>query len=534
MAIPKARILVVDDEKNVLTTIQAILQEDGFEVDVARDGGPAINAIRARHYDLVLTDLKMPEVGGLEVLAEARKSSPNTVTMMMTGYGSLPSALEAVQLGAYDYLLKPMEVPELKQAVKRGLERRELSEIDTLYKIGRALGSTLDEREIGAEIAEATERVLQLAHASLTCTEADYRESTVLGQVLHDSEIQEKLKAGSIVTSDDEESALRDWADAHQVKSAALVPGRSKHELVCVLLAHNGNSPFEFHASARRFMEALAAQAALALTNSRLFNELKSNNAQLQDANQKLRDLDELKSRFLRMATHELRTPLTLILGYDSMLAESAKQRLSEDEQQMLSEAMHSCRRLIHLVNSMLDIHRIEAGKMELRLAPCDLTRMAGRVVTLFQTEARQKGIHLGLQVPAGLRSVEIDGERVEQVIINLVANALKFTDAGGSVWVGVQEVVGKDSVEVTISDTGIGIPEDQHAEIFTEFARIGSPGHKRDRNGSGLGLAIAKKIVEAHGGEISVTSEVGRGSTFRFRIPARALQTATREAVPA
>ncbi len=520
----------MDDEKNVLTTIQAILQEDGFEVDIANDGKPAIEAIRARHYDLVLTDLKMPEVDGLAVLAEARKSSPNTVTMMMTGYGSLPSALEAVQLGAYDYLLKPMEVPELKHAVKRGLERRQLSEIDTLYKIGHSLSGTLDERAIGAEIAEATQRVLRLEHACLTCTEPD---DGTLAQVLHDPKVQEKLKAGAIVTSDDETAALKDWAETHQVKSAALVPGRCKDALVCVLLAHNGSSPFEFHASTRRFMEALAAQAALAVNNSRLFNELKANNAQLQGANQKLRDLDELKSRFLRMATHELRTPLTLILGYDSMLAESAKPRLSEDEQEMLSEAMHSCRRLIHLVNSMLDIHRIEAGKMELRLAPCDLVRMANRVVTLFQTEAQQKGIHLGLQVPASLRTVEIDGERVEQVIINLVANALKFTDAGGSVWVRVEEA-GHDSVEVAVGDTGIGIPAEQQSEIFTEFARISRPGQPRDRDGSGLGLAIAKRIVEAHSGEISVNSEVGRGSIFRFRLPAGALQKAVQEAVPA
>jgi signal transduction histidine kinase len=199
----------------------------------------------------------------------------------------------------------------------------------------------------------------------------------------------------------------------------------------------------------------------------------------------------------------------------------------------MLSEAMHPCRRLIHLVNSMLDIHRIEAGKMELQLAPCDLIRMASRVITLFQTEARQKGVHLGLQVPAGLRMVEIDGERVEQVIINLVANALKFTDAGGSVWVSVDEV-GKNSFEVVVSDTGIGIPQNQQAEIFTEFARISRPGQPRNRDGSGLGLAIAKRIVEAHAGEISVNSELGRGSTFRFRMPAAAPRTTALKAVPA
>jgi signal transduction histidine kinase len=121
----------------------------------------------------------------------------------------------------------------------------------------------------------------------------------------------------------------------------------------------------------------------------------------------------------------------------------------------------------------------------------------------------------------------------VEQVIINLVANALKFTDTGGSVWVRVEEV-GDDSVEVAVTDTGIGIPEEQQSEIFTEFSRISRPGQPLDQDGSGLGLAIAKRIVEAHAGEISVNSEVGRGSIFRFRLPAGAVQPTVRQAVPA
>jgi two-component system, OmpR family, phosphate regulon sensor histidine kinase PhoR len=528
MQIPKARILVVDDEKNVLTTIQAILEEDGFEVDIANDGKPAIEFIRARHYDLVLTDLKMPEVDGLGVLAEARKSSPDTVTMMMTGYGSLPSALEALQLGAYDYLLKPMEVPELKHAVKRGLERHQLSEIDTLYRISRALSSTFDERHIAADIEEATRRVLRLEHASLACVHHE-----AMAEVLQNSEVLRKLQSGSIVTSEDDIPALREWADARGVISAALVPGRCQDDLVCVLLAHNGSSPFEFHASARRFMEALAGQAALAVNNSHLFNEFKSNNEQLQAANQKLRDLDELKSRFLRTATHELRTPLTLILGYDTMLGESAHRRLSEEEQEMLGEATQACRRLIHLVNSMLDIHRIEAGRMELLLAPCDLVRMAGRVVALFQAEARQKGIHLGLQVPASMPQVVADGERLEQVIINLVANALKFTDGGGAVRVSLNSALGND-VEVVVSDTGIGIPQESQSEIFAEFTQVKRSGQEKHREGSGLGLAIARRIVEAHGGKISVYSEVGRGSTFRFRIPRREISDTGLKAISA
>ena len=121
MELPKAKILVVDDEANVLLTVSSILRQEGYEVDSADGGAKALASIRERFYDLVLTDMNMPGIGGMDVLAEVQKRSPNTVTVVITGYGSLDSALKAIQLGAYEYLLKPTEVAELKQAVRRSL-----------------------------------------------------------------------------------------------------------------------------------------------------------------------------------------------------------------------------------------------------------------------------------------------------------------------------------------------------------------------------------------------------------------------------
>src|SRR4051794_32300852 len=166
MSVPEARILVVDDEKNVLLTLQAILQED-YRVDTACDGEQAIAAIRARHYDLVLTDLKMPGVDGLGVLEEVQKSSPTTVTLMMTGYGSVGSAIDAVHLGAYEYLLKPMEVPELKQAVRRSLERKRLSEVDSLYRVASTVAASFDREKIADEVEHAASKVLRVSAAQI-------------------------------------------------------------------------------------------------------------------------------------------------------------------------------------------------------------------------------------------------------------------------------------------------------------------------------------------------------------------------------
>jgi signal transduction histidine kinase/CheY-like chemotaxis protein len=521
MVFQRAKILVVDDEANVLLTVAAILEQEGYDVDSAGGGAKAIEAIRSRHYDLVLTDLKMPGIDGLQVLEEVRKTSPSTVTVMMTGYGSVDSALEAVQRGAYEYLLKPTEVVDLKAAVRRSLERKRLSEIDTLYRISRTLTSALDAEAIATEVIEAVRRVLGVANASMVClASSDLEIEGSLSLVLRDPRVLPRLESGEIIDSWDAPTQIEDWAATQSAQSYIFVPGIANGRLICVLCADNGSEPYEFHASAQRFLRSLAGQTALALSNAVLFAELQRNNQQLAAANAKLRELDQLKSQFLSVATHELRTPLSIILGYNSMLAETLNDRLSDEEQGTLRESVGACKRLIRLVNSMLDITQIESGKMGMNYAPSDLRRLVGGVIALFQQEAHAKDIRLGMEIPARLPKIILDSERIEQVLVNLLGNALKFTPAHGSVSVAVRHLPEARSVQVAVRDTGIGIAPDARAKIFDEFAQIQQGVKKRHREGSGLGLAIARRIVEAHHGALEVDSIPGQGSTFFVTIP--------------
>src|SRR5512146_68965 len=212
-----AKILIVDDEPGVLLTSRAILQQEGYDVESAANGSEAVEAIRQRHYDLVLTDLKMPGVDGLGVLAEVRKRSPLTVTVMMTGYGSVASALEAVQLGAYEYLLKPIEVEELKQAVRRSLERKRLSEIDALYRISWTVTQSQDTDAMAAEISDVVRGVLGLDYACLLTPEDGKWKgngSQALGHALNSLSLQRSLQRGLIVTDLDHDEAATSWARA--------------------------------------------------------------------------------------------------------------------------------------------------------------------------------------------------------------------------------------------------------------------------------------------------------------------------------
>jgi signal transduction histidine kinase len=522
-----AKILIADDEAGVRLTTHAILQQEGYDVESASSGQEAVEAIRQRHYDLVLTDLKMPGVDGLGVLAEVRKRSPLTVTVMMTGYGSVASALEAVQLGAYEYLLKPIEVEELKQAVRRSLERKRLSEIDALYRISWTVTQSQDAAAMAAEISDAVRGVLGLDYACLLTPEGDNWKgngSQALSHALNSLPLQRSLQRGLIVTDLDHDEAAASWARAYQVRSYALVPGIAASHLVCVLCAHNGREPYEFHASAVRFLQGLASQTALALENAALISELKSNNEEMAAANRKLQQLDKLKSNFLSVATHELRTPLSVILGYNAMLEESLQDRLDESERQTLTESIAACKRLIRMVNSMLDINQIESGKMKMDFVLTDLRRLLNGVAALFHQEARSRQLQLTVELPTRTLRAELDAERIEQVLINLVGNAMKFTPAGGAIAIRLRHHAELRQAEISVQDNGIGIAPEDQARIFDEFAQV-RHGHTV-RDGSGLGLAITKRIVEAHHGQLRVTSTPGAGSTFSFTLPLKALKT--------
>ncbi|MFB3815405.1 MAG: ATP-binding protein [Terriglobales bacterium] len=531
MQTPGPKILIVDDEPTVLLTVEAILQKEGYATVAVPTGAAAIEALRQQHFDLVLTDLKMPGVDGFGVLRHVRECSPDTVTVVMTGFGSVDSALEALQLGAYEYLLKPNSPDDLKAAVRRCLERKRLSEIDTLYRITRTFTTNIDPERIAAEVTDAVRRVLNLANARLVLFDRDQKPQSAnsLEQVI--ANFAGSLACGDIVTSTDGDDSVQRWLKKERLRCLALVPGVANERLVCVLAADNGGEPFEFHASALRFLRGLAAQTALALENASLIMELQRNNCELAAANAKLRELDQLKSQFLSVATHELRTPLSIILGYNAMLAESLADRLTPEENETLRESVQACKRLIRLVNSMLDVSQIESGKMRMNLASSDLRQIASSVAALFQQEARAKQVHLGLELPARMPRVAVDPERIEQVLVNLVGNALKFT-THGSIRVSLAVTPDGQNVEVAVTDTGVGISPADRARIFDEFAQIRGQIEKRQREGSGLGLAIARRIVEAHAGRIEVESEPGHGSTFRFTLPIRGV--ASTEAVTA
>ncbi len=267
-----------------------------------------------------------------------------------------------------------------------------------------------------------------------------------------------------------------------------------------------------FAAQQIKLVETFADQAVIAIENVRLFNEIQEKSRQLEVASRH-------KSEFLANMSHELRTPLNAIIGFSDVLRERMFGELNEKQDEYLRDILESGKHLLSLINDILDLSKIEAGRMELQLASFSLRQALQNGITMVRERASRHGINLALDVDPQLDVVEADERKVKQIIYNLLSNAVKFTPDGGRVDVFAR--LRDDAVEVAVRDTGIGVPPEERDRIFEEFQQAGRS-EGRAQEGTGLGLTLAKRFVEMQGGRIWVESEVGAGSTFTFTLPVR------------
>jgi signal transduction histidine kinase len=269
------------------------------------------------------------------------------------------------------------------------------------------------------------------------------------------------------------------------------------------------NHPGEFPSGTIELLRTFATQSALAIQNARLFREIEEKSRQLEAASQH-------KSEFLANMSHELRTPLNAIIGFSEVLTDRMFGDLNEKQEEYLKDIYASGTHLLSLINDILDLSKIEAGRMELESTDFHLPTALDNALTLVRERAGRRNIALYTSVDERLGEVRADERKIRQVVLNLLSNAIKFTPEGGRI--AVEAVPRDGSVEVSVSDTGVGIaPADQEA-VFEEFRQVGTADKKAE--GTGLGLTLCRKFVELHGGRIWVKSQLGAGSTFTFTIP--------------
>ena len=324
---------------------------------------------------------------------------------------------------------------------------------------------------------------------------------------------REPVQISDIAAPDAYHGRMRDVLLRLGHRALLAVPLISEDHIVGGLVV-NRRQPGEFAPEVIDLLRTFATQSALAIQNARLFREIKDKGRQLEVASQH-------KSEFLANMSHELRTPLNAIIGFSEVLIERMFGELNEKQAEYLKDIYASGTHLLSLINDILDLSKIEAGRMELELTDFDLPTALDSALTLVRERAGRRGITLEAAVDQQLGEVQADERKIRQVVLNLLSNAIKFTPEGGRIEVRAASVTG--SAEVSVSDTGIGIaPEDQEA-VFEEFRQVGTSAAKQE--GTGLGLTLCRKYIELHGGKIWVRSQVGVGSTFTFTIPTRRIE---------
>jgi GAF domain-containing protein/anti-sigma regulatory factor (Ser/Thr protein kinase) len=409
---------------------------------------------------------------------------------------------------------------------------RSMEELKALGEVGQAVSSTLELETVLTRIASHAVQLTGAAGGAIYEYDEATEEFHLRGSHQIEKEFIETLRASPIrlgggalgqAASSRAPVEVADILDEREFSATRLRPVLRQlgyRSLLAVPLLREdrimgGLTIFRrttgsFPPEVVNLLQTFATQSVLAIQNARLFREIEDKSRQIETANRH-------KSEFLANMSHELRTPLNAIIGFSEVLGERLFGELNEKQAEYTDDILSSGRHLLSLINEILDLSKVEAGRMELELAAFDLPLAIDNARTFVRERATRHGITIDLTVDERLGEFMGDERKIKQILLNLLSNAVKFTPEGGRIEMKASQADG--AVEVSVSDTGIGIAPADQARIFEEFRQVGGDyAHKRE--GTGLGLTLAKKFVELHGGKIWVESEVGKGSKFTFTLP--------------
>jgi diguanylate cyclase (GGDEF)-like protein len=390
LATPLRVLLFEDDEGHAILTREA-LEQQGYAVDVAHRAREGLDRLLNTTYALYLIDVKLPDLTGVEVLRRIMTLQPGAVAIIVSGHGDESAAVEAMKLGAHDYVVKS---PHMEHLAALPLVMRE----------------ALDRRRLKVEREELQTEVWE--HARL----------------------------------------------------------------------------------------------------------LEERNVELRRANDELKRMDHLKTDLVAMVSHELRTPLATIKEFTAILVDRLAGPTTADQEEYLGIIQTNINRLARIIDDLLDMAKIDAGRVLLTRGYVDLPVLVREVLQTLRPLADSKGLILEAQVPPQVASVFADADKITQVLVNLLSNAIKFTDSGGRITVTLSAQ--EHDVQVAVADTGPGIDPEHQPKLFEKFQQFRRVSDAHGSKGTGLGLAISKRLVELHGGRIWVTSHPGQGSTFFFTLP--------------
>jgi len=524
------KILVIDDEAGIQELCQRVLIQEGHAVKTASSGEEGLEILAKEGFDLVLSDLRMPGIDGIKLLKKIKETNPETEVIIVTGQATIETAIEALKGGAFDYILKPFNISELISASKKCLDYAKLKrqenvfrETTYLYQLAQEALKTKSEKALLEFILTRMVKSLNADAGSVFIVipgQCRLVPMAVYGDFSKDKESEMKVgekiagwvadKRTPLLIQDGLESfeQFKKLISRPEIVSAVVSPIVNQGMLLGVVclnrFKYQTNYVFTDHDL--ESVQVFVFHTALIITAMR--NQLAAI------------ELDNLKTEFLANVSHELRTPLMAISGAMELLMVFAKALIDNEKGRMFLDMIsRNIERMRYLVNDLLDFSRMETGIIKVLREPFDICQVIRETAQDLVVRAGEKQITVQCDNSSGEKmDIMADRERIKQVLINLIINSIKFTANGGVVRVGCYAKNGSD-VEFYVKDNGIGIPEDKFDKIFEKFYQVdGSV--SRVQQGFGLGLAIVKAIIDAHGGKITVESEINKGSSFTVKLP--------------
>jgi len=535
------RILVVDDEIETREVCGRLFSKKGYAVEFAEDGQRALEMVRDNRFQVVLADLKMPGMDGLTLLKWIKEEYPKTEVIMVTGYASINTAVNAMRIGAYDYIVKPFDIDELNLVIERCLQKQrlasevsELNEVVALYEVSKAIGSVMELGRLLKTILKTACDAMATEGGVLMLFDRNGKELLPQVSIGLDRKLEETIKGEiekiipewtrggnkPLLFTDITENYSR-WGKTNKRESSIsgiAVPLRTKGKVIGAISINDLKGNWgKIKTQSSKLLTIFAANASLAIENAKVYERLEQKKKDLEKANQRLRGLDKLKFEFVLSVSDQLKTPLTAIQEAIDLLLTKLPKETTDKKDRLIGIARNNASQMAELIDELLDFSRIEANTMKMKMEKVSLSEVVSEVVMDSKTLLDKKGISIQTFLPKSPAEVFGDPYRLRQVLANLVNNGVKFTPEGGKVSLRVEDK--EKEVRVTVEDMGIGSASKNQMKIFEKFCQVNNS-WIRNTGRFGLGLSIANSIIEAHKGKIWVKNNPDKGSKFTFAIP--------------
>ncbi len=487
------KILVIDDERDIREGCQRILTRIPLEVVTASNGQAGLDLLETEQPSIVICDIKMPGMDGIEVLSRVKSAYPDILVIMITGFSTVETAIEAMKKGAYDFISKPFTPDQLRIVVQRAVNtlhlteeshqlkqerERNLADLQTEQSRIRTIIETLPNGVLVTNIAGQVVLMNPLAQEYLAVRQSDCMGKKI-DACITDSGLCDYIRTVSTCT----------LPQSEELPSYELVLPEQRFIL----------------AQGRPVLGEDGACMGAVLTLSDITA---------------LKVFDRLKSEFVAKVSHELRSPLSIIHEQLAMVLKGNTPSAAKDSQYILGRAKEKTQTLISLIGDLLDISKIEAGKGEQDAVDIQVDELIAKIIEFVHPQARQKDQSILLEVTdAAIPALKTDPVALESIFGNLITNAIKYTPEGGKITVSID--VDNDAIQVKVADTGYGIEEKHLSKIFEKFYRIKDE-NTRLINGTGLGLSIVKSLIDSMHGQITVESKPKTGTTFTVTLPCK------------